>query len=126
MHIIDCAELYALLYTKVVTFKEKLGHGKDGYYFAAAGEYVRIEVAKSIATALSSHGWITPDLKPFSEEEIDKYFGGKLGGKYYMGTNSRAFPHKAQQLGWKAERSTTRAFYKDCEHEAVRIASEQK
>ena len=39
-------------------------------------EYKQIDACKAIAKVLSAHGIGSPEPKPFTDEEIGKYYGG--------------------------------------------------
>ena len=60
-------------------------HGREGHYFAAGGEYRLLDAAKAYTGALYKLGKSkTPDPTTYSQEEIDKYFGGVSASSAYL------------------------------------------
>lgn len=52
-------------------------HGREGIYFGENGEYRHIDAARVYTEALHALGKSkTPEPTMFSQEEMDKYFGG--------------------------------------------------
>jgi nucleoside-diphosphate-sugar epimerase len=92
----DVADLYINLYDAICSDPDT-GHGRNGYYFGENGEHSMYEVGKAIGEALVSFGKGT-NVEPstFTEEELEKYFGGG-----WLGCNSRCKATHSRAIGWK-------------------------
>lgn len=74
---ITVADLYIVLFDKIRVDPKSTPHGREGYYFGASGEHLLYDVAKSIAEALVALGkGKSPEPTTFTQEDLDKYFGG--------------------------------------------------
>ncbi|GBE86890.1 NAD(P)-binding protein [Sparassis latifolia] len=106
VHIDDVADLYIVLYDAIVVSPEKVGHGREGYYFAESGEHTWVDISRAIGAALVKLG-ITTSAEPttFTTEELIKYFGSEAAGNY-SGSNSRCRANRGRALGWKPVHST--------------------
>ncbi|EIW70594.1 hypothetical protein TREMEDRAFT_61098 [Tremella mesenterica DSM 1558] len=124
IHIQDCADLYTLLYTLIIS-GHPVPHGAEGYYFCVAGEYRIRDAAIAIGESLSAHGLAKEGATTFTDEELDVLFPGKTF-KWYLSTNSRAIAPKSLSLGWKTDRTSLKGFLEDCKSEAVRIGKKTK
>ncbi|KAI0701574.1 NAD(P)-binding protein [Cerioporus squamosus] len=92
VHIDDTAELLYLLFNKALTEPAKLGHGREGYYFAENGEHSLYALCKAIGTALV--------------EERAKIFGSDFVAFLHF-TNARCRADRARRdLGWKPVHTT--------------------
>ena len=55
---------------------DKVGHGREGYYFGENGEHSWLSISQAIGEALVSLGVSTdPEPTVFTDEELIKYFG---------------------------------------------------
>ncbi|TBU41486.1 hypothetical protein BD309DRAFT_965128 [Dichomitus squalens] len=106
VHIDDIADMYIVLLDSILHHPDTTGHGWEGLYFGESGEHRWLDISLAIGRAMYELGLAdSPDLTPFSHEEILKYFGNEWFG-YYHGTNSRARADRARALGWKPTHST--------------------
>ncbi|KAI0342694.1 NAD-P-binding protein [Trametopsis cervina] len=100
VNIEEQADFIVLLYDAIVTNPEKVGHGRDGFYFGENGEHSWYDISKAIGQALVKLGVSESDEPtPFTTEELVKYFGSEAIGNYF-GTNSRARANHSRSLGW--------------------------
>ncbi|RDX57050.1 NAD-P-binding protein, partial [Lentinus brumalis] len=102
VHIDDTAELLYLLFDKALNNPAKLGHGREGYYFAENGEHSLYALCKAIGTGLVEAGR-ADDAEPteFTAEERAKIFGGDFIAFMHF-TNARCRADRARRdLGWK-------------------------
>ncbi|KAJ7020344.1 NAD(P)-binding protein [Mycena alexandri] len=98
----ELADLYTILYDNIVENPD-LGHGWNGFYFGANGEHSLLDVGKAIGEALVATGKSdNPEPTTFSQEELDKYFGGS-----YLGSNSRCRATRSLSIGWKPTKTTS-------------------
>ncbi|KAJ7020329.1 NAD(P)-binding protein [Mycena alexandri] len=98
----ELADLYTILYDNIVENPD-LGHGWNGFYFGASGEHSLLDVGKAIGEALVATGKSdNPEPTTFSQEELDKYFGGS-----YLGSNSRCRATRSLSIGWKPTKTTS-------------------
>ncbi|KAL5486104.1 hypothetical protein ACEPAI_7148 [Sanghuangporus weigelae] len=103
VHIDDVTDLYIVLFDKVRADVNSVPHGREGFFFGASDEHDLYDVSKAIAQALVELGrGQSPEPTTFTEEEIDKYFGGSD----YLGSNSRCKPTRSLALGWKPTHTT--------------------
>lgn len=76
VHIDDQADLYMVVFDGARQRPEETPHGREGIYYAEAGEHVLFDVCKRISEVLYSMGKSeTPVPTPFTKEECLKYFG---------------------------------------------------
>jgi hypothetical protein len=67
------------LYDAIVTNPEKVGHGRDGFYFGINGEHTWYDISKAIGQAMVKLGLSKSDEPTtFSHDEIIKYFGTEV------------------------------------------------
>jgi len=124
VNIEEQADFYQILYDAIVANPDKVGHGRDGFYFGESGEHSWYDISKEIGRVLVKHGLSeTDEPTPFSEEELVQYFGSLEVG-YYFGTNSRARANHSRSLGWKPKLSSSDMLASiDAETEAIRKKS---
>ncbi|KAG6820934.1 hypothetical protein H0H93_009170 [Arthromyces matolae] len=102
VHIDDVADLYLILYDSIKT-NPQTGHGREGFYFGENGEHTLYQVGKAVSEELVATGkGKSPEPTTFTQEEIDKYFGGSD----YLGTNSRCIANRSRAIGWKPTKTT--------------------
>jgi hypothetical protein len=54
---------------------QSTGHGREGFYFAANGEFSMCDLARETTAALVDLGRVkSAPLRAFTEEELRKYF----------------------------------------------------
>ncbi|ESK83754.1 NAD-P-binding protein [Moniliophthora roreri MCA 2997] len=99
----ELTDLYSLLYDAILNNPDKIGHGREGYYFGASGEHKLYDISKAIGDAMVELG-LSDDAEPttFTDEDINKYFNGSN----YLGSNSRCVPDRSKALGWNPKKST--------------------
>ncbi|KAK7044262.1 hypothetical protein VNI00_007984 [Paramarasmius palmivorus] len=99
----ELAELYNLLYDATINNPNKIGHGREGYYFGASGEHKLYDVSKAIGEALVELG-ISDNGDPttFTPQEMKKYYNQSN----YMENNSRCVANRSRALGWSPKKST--------------------
>ncbi|KAI0701878.1 NAD-P-binding protein [Cerioporus squamosus] len=107
VHIDDTAELLYLLFNKALTEPAKLGHGREGYYFAENGEHSLYALCKAIGTALVEVGRADgPEPTEVTAEERAKIFGSDFVAFLHF-TNARCRADRARRdLGWKPVHTT--------------------
>jgi len=104
VHNDDIADLYLVLFEAVRTNRDKVGHGREGFYFGENGEHTLYDISKAIAQALVDlEKGKSPEPTTFTKAEIDKYFGGSS----YLGSNSRCRSNRSRSIGWKPTHTTT-------------------
>lgn len=73
------ADFFIILYDAIVTNPEKVGHGRDGYYFGISGEHTWYDISKAIGKVMVKLGLSQSDEPTtFAEEELIKYFGSEV------------------------------------------------
>ena len=81
---IAVADLYIVLFDSIVANPDKVGHGREGYYFGESGEHTWGDISKAIGKALVElgHG---KDEEPttFTPGELVKYFGSEVRVNHY-------------------------------------------
>lgn len=72
-------DLFIVLYDAIVNNPDKIGHGRDGFYFGENGEHLWYDISKAIGKALVKRG-ISKSDEPttFTKEELVKYFGSEV------------------------------------------------
>lgn len=97
---------------------QHIGHGRQGFYFATNGEFSMYDIAKETSTALAAFDKAkSAPPRPFTEEELQKYFPVRLfipikpGSKRFtfkndvfvrfFGGNARCVGNSSHALGWK-------------------------
>ncbi|KAF9266639.1 NAD(P)-binding protein [Marasmius fiardii PR-910] len=102
--IYELADLYNILYDSIVKKPDQTGHGREGIYFGANDEYRLYDVGRAIGEALVDLGISqNPEPTTFSQQEIDKYFGGSS----YVGSNSRCVANRSKSIGWNPKKTTS-------------------
>ena len=117
VHIDDQADLYIAVFDGARKGNgEEIPHGRDGMYYAEAGEHVLIDVCKRISEVLHSVGQAeSPVPTAFSREECLKYFGDGVSAPViksfarfltvlqpdWFGSNSRCIAPRSRSIGWK-------------------------
>lgn len=78
------ADLYINLFDALTKNPEKVGHGRDGYYFGITEEHSWYDLSKEIGKVLFELG-ITKAAEPttFSREELPKYFGSEVNNSLH-------------------------------------------
>ena len=73
------ADFFITLFDAILSNPEKVGHGRDGYYFGENGDFLWYDVSKYIGKALVKRG-ISQSEEPttFTTEELIKYFGSEV------------------------------------------------
>ncbi|KZT27594.1 NAD(P)-binding protein [Neolentinus lepideus HHB14362 ss-1] len=105
-HIEDMADLYMLVFNKVLSNPEA-PHGRDALYFAAADEHKLIDVYSTIAKSLYELGKVnSPELTQLADDEVIKYYGNPMFVTSVNGGNSRCRADRSFALGWKPTRGT--------------------
>lgn len=64
------ADLYVVVFNAIRANPDKVGHGRDGYYFGVNGEHNMYNVGKEVALGRASNDGPTS----FTQEDLDKYF----------------------------------------------------
>ena len=123
VHIDDQADLYIAVFNSARRDPEGTPHGREGIYYAEAGEHVLLDVCKRIAEILYSLGKAeSPVPTPFSREECLKYFGDGVSSLVilklsfalsflhlkpdWFGSNSRCIAPRSRSIGWKPTYTT--------------------
>lgn len=72
-------DLFIVLYDAILNNPDKIGHGRDGFYFGENGEHLWYDISKAIGKALVKRG-ISESDEPttFTKEELAKYFGSEV------------------------------------------------
>lgn len=69
------ADLYIVLFDAIVTNPEKVGHGREGFYFAESGEHTWYDISKEISKVLVELGiGKSKEPTPFTRDELARYF----------------------------------------------------
>ncbi|TAQ84378.1 hypothetical protein B7494_g7299 [Chlorociboria aeruginascens] len=107
VHILDLANLYEIVLSRVLAGKE-VPTGEKGILFTSTGRFSWAEFSTGIAKALFSLGAIkTPDVKNIGiEEATEKLFpGNPLVVELSLASNSRTSSDIAYGWGWKPLRT---------------------
>jgi nucleoside-diphosphate-sugar epimerase len=101
VNIEEQADLYIVLLDAVLSNPDKVGHGRDGYYFGINGEHTWYQISKEIGKAMVKLGLSKSDEPTmFTQEEIPKYFyNEEVGG--FFGSNCRGVAPHSKSLGWQ-------------------------
>ncbi|KAK7690469.1 hypothetical protein QCA50_005567 [Cerrena zonata] len=71
----DVADLYIVLYDAIVANPDKVGHGREGYYFGENGEHTWYSISRAIGEAFVDLGISTdPEPTSLTDDELIKYF----------------------------------------------------
>ncbi|KAH9945026.1 uncharacterized protein BXZ73DRAFT_73254 [Epithele typhae] len=103
VHVDDVSDLFALLVRTAATSPDRLAFGRDGYYFAEAGEYSHRALAERVGAALCELGAVA-DPAPvgyMTDEEIAAHAHAE---RFLVasGTNARCRAERSRLLGWEA------------------------
>ncbi|KAK2464545.1 hypothetical protein APHAL10511_003403 [Amanita phalloides] len=110
--------LYARVYDAAVN-NPNAGHGREGFYFARADDYMWKDMSKAVAQALYDVGkGHSSEPTEFTPEELIEYFGvhPALGPvARFLGCNSRCTARRSLSTGWDPKLKTPDmlAFVKD-------------
>ena len=92
-----------VVFNSIRSDPDKIGHGREGFYFGENGEHTFYDVVKIIAESLVALGKITnPEPLSFTDEEIQRYFQGST----IMGSTSRVRANRSKAIGWRPTRTT--------------------
>lgn len=104
---IAAAELYYLLFDKILSTPAEIGHGREGYYFVEADENTMYDVVKAIGEALVTIGRVD-EAEPtvLTPGERVQYFGNEQIA-FMLFANVRCRADRARRdLGWKPQYMT--------------------
>jgi len=102
----DLGDLYITLFDAIVNDPEKVGHGREGFYFGENGEHPWYDISKEIARVLHEKGLSkTDEPTSFTDEELIKYWGSLDAGNY-SGSNSRCRANRSRSIGWKPKKTS--------------------
>jgi len=97
------ADLYMLIFNTIRSNPDKIGHGREGFYFGENGEHTLYDIGKVVAETLVTLGKATdPEPSTFTDEEIQRYFRGST----FWGSTSRARANRSKAIGWRPTRTT--------------------
>ncbi|KAG1898945.1 uncharacterized protein F5891DRAFT_1190131 [Suillus fuscotomentosus] len=97
VHINDIASLYITIFDAAIRGPGEAGHGREGFYFGENGEHRVGRISEVIAELLfEAKIGKSPEPTVFTEDELQKYFGGPG-----LGSNSRARADRSKLIGWK-------------------------
>ena len=73
------------MFDAIVANPDKVGHGREGYYFGENGEHSWYDISKEIGRTMVLQG-LTDNDEPitFSNEELAKYFGSVVSCVVYF------------------------------------------
>jgi hypothetical protein len=84
------ADLYALLFDATRKDPQRIGHGREGYYFGENGELALSQIALRIHDALTKSGKITEQtVVNLTTEEAKGYYGGVSWKRCFITTECR-------------------------------------
>ncbi len=79
------ADLYKVLFDSIVANPDKVGHGREGYYFGESGEHTWYDISKAISRVLVELGLgKSEEPTAFTPEELVQYFGSEVRDMSYM------------------------------------------
>lgn len=77
LHVVT--DLYILLFDAILANPDKVGHGREGYFFAENGEHVWYDICKEITKSLFEFGHGNSDEPTaLTSEECLKFFGTEV------------------------------------------------
>ena len=92
-----------LIFNTIRSNPDKIGHGREGFYFGENGEYTLYDVGKAVSEVLIKLGKGTnPEPSSFTNEEIQQYFSGST----FWGSTLRARANRSKAIGWRPTRTT--------------------
>ncbi|KAH9840267.1 uncharacterized protein C8Q71DRAFT_795377 [Rhodofomes roseus] len=107
VHVNDVADMYMLLFDKIVSGAPGVGHGWEGYYYLENGELSWNAIASAIGKALVELGAAkSPEVTPFTKDEITKYYKSEFASSVVSST-CRCKGERARALGWTPKYSVT-------------------
>ena len=75
------ADLFIVLFDAIVANPDKVGHGREGYFFGESGEHTWYDISKAISKALVELGLgKSEEPTTLTPEELVKYFGSEVRG----------------------------------------------
>ncbi|KAF4446704.1 hypothetical protein F53441_9637 [Fusarium austroafricanum] len=101
-HIEDVAALYTLIVEKIVA-NEKVPFGKEGFFFANAGEQTWLEIAQEIARVGCQRGKLAAEPKSVTLTELSKdwFRGDEHVTELGLCSNSETRGERSRELGWE-------------------------
>ncbi|KAI0360217.1 NAD-P-binding protein [Trametes cingulata] len=101
IHIEETADLYIRLFDALLSNPEKVSHGREGYFFGVSDYYSIRDVLRNIADVLFAMGRIsTPELIPYAEGELDKYFWNDFIGRLLFASTPCKADRAQREFGW--------------------------
>ncbi|KAJ3479030.1 hypothetical protein NLG97_g8422 [Lecanicillium saksenae] len=107
-HVTDNARLYVAILTKILAGDlATLGHGKQGYYLAAAGSLVWEDLYAAMAAALVRHGAIASAEVPLADDAALEKMAQGLGGgpkefvRVQLGGRCTFTAEHGARIGWR-------------------------
>ena len=92
-----------LIFNSIRSDPEKIGHGREGFYFGENGENTLYNIGKAVSEVLIMLGkGSNPEPSSFTDEEVQRYFYGST----LMGSTSRARANRSKAIGWRPTRTT--------------------
>ncbi|KAH9856647.1 NAD-P-binding protein [Lenzites betulinus] len=139
VYIEDIAELYIGMLDALLTTPEKVSHGREGYFFGAAGELSTGTTLKALAQALFDLGLTkSPEPSYYNLEQMAQYFESVPGAGFDRGVfsgqliaralfaNTRSKAERAtRDFGW-APKHTTDDFFAGLKAEVEILAKKAK
>ncbi|KAI0635606.1 NAD-P-binding protein [Trametes polyzona] len=111
VHIDDNADFYLILFDAALEKREKIPHGREGFYYLENGEHTWYDLCKTIAKELHAKGASkTDEPTTFTDEELTRAVGNLAAANLALGSNSRARGEQARALGWKPKYTTADLF----------------
>ncbi|KAI0091093.1 NAD-P-binding protein [Irpex rosettiformis] len=125
INIEEQTDFFIILFDAILASPDKVGHGRDGYYFGENGDYLWYDLSKWIGKALVKRG-LSQSEEPttFNTEELIKYFGAEWVGNYW-GSNSRARSGHSRSLGWQPK-LTAQDFFDSVDAEVEAVIKQRK
>ncbi|KAK7679032.1 hypothetical protein QCA50_017976 [Cerrena zonata] len=102
----ELADFYIILFNSIRKDNNRVGHGREGYFFTDSGEYSLYEFSRTIGDALVRLGVLKdPEPTAMSDEELIKYVGSVERGNK-VGANARCRGNRSRALGWTPVKTT--------------------
>jgi len=95
VHVNDCADLIYVVFSNAIEGKD-VGNGREGIYFAEAGEHTTTELVTPIVAALYKAGKLPTATAASATGELSQSFFIKL-----LGGNARCRGDRSRAAGWK-------------------------
>ncbi|KAN0096703.1 hypothetical protein V8E51_015508 [Hyaloscypha variabilis] len=106
IHITDLVNLFLILLWEALRGGGGAQWGRDGFYFAIAGEVRWKDAAEAINSIGITQKWLPADSKPVSwtVEQLGNIIPHRPRvARYLWGSSTRAYSARAHQLGWKPQ-----------------------